>query len=681
MKSRYDTADAQRYVDAHPELEEDVARRLFSASLWSADRRLSCHGGGCASLKSRMRNLLGDELDVLTLLMTDGDGPVEAQRVTRYRLTALRRALELDSLTDDDAGALLESELIHGAQFAAAHALVHAFVPAKYVDFFEAEAVLRVAAQPNPAQATRDVLGDDVLFVRFSTGIGLARDVAVRWKEHTSARGREPSAIVIDDVGLITWGDTAEESYAVMLDRIRRAEEATAPKLEAVSAADQRTGDHDEARRAVALSVRGAMARASGGAGWIARWRTTAKMLRFSHRDDLAGVCRLGSALPLHVAATRALPLLLTDQAGGHPERLASLLDELLASFGATYRDYLDEGRQARGLDVGVADVLPRVVVVPDLGVICLGRSRAEADHTGVLFEHAINVLEGAESMGSYERVDPLALFDAEIAFTRVARGVAPPLLGRVALVTGAASGIGLAASRAMLAAGAHVVITDRDERVLDAVSEWPRNHYPDRFMPCVCNVKTERDCRRVVEAACDAYGGLDILVSNAGTAPSGLLHTESGDAALRASIDVNLLGHQRVARAAAEAMIAQGSGGALLFNASKSAFSQGPDFGPYAVAKAALVSLMRQYAVDLGKYAIRANAVNADRIRTSPLEHGEDDRPRGLSPTEYFRANLLRREPSPAEVADAFVYLATAEATTGCIITVDGGNPAAFPR
>ena len=203
-----------------------------------------------------------------------------------------------------------------------------------------------------------------------------------------------------------------------------------------------------------------------------------------------------------------------------------------------------------------------------------------------------------------------------------------------------------------MLAAGAHVVITDKDERVLEAVSAWPAKHYPDRFHAHVCNVTTESDCRRVVEAACDAYGGLDILVSNAGIAQGGLLHTESGDAALRTSLDVNLLGHQRVARAAAEAMIAQGSGGVLLFNASKSAFSQGPDFGPYAIAKAALVSLMRQYAVDLGRHGIRANAVNADRIRlAAALLEQEEGKSRELSPTQYFRANLLRREPSPTQL------------------------------
>ena len=669
VKSRFDPGGAKRFATEHPDLDPDLALRIYSASVWSGDRRLSCHGGGSASLKLRKTNLVGDEHDVLTIVKTHGHD-VDPKTVTVFRLSSLRRAVELE-LTDDDANQLITSELIRGpSDLLPAEPLLHAFLPAKFVDYFEAEAVLRVAAQPEPEKATHQVLGEDVLFVEFSPGIALARAVATGWKAHTLKRGSEPTAIVIRALGLVTWGDTAKQSYERMLEHVTRAEEATAPKLEAVIGADVRTEDHDEARRAAALSVRGAMARASDH-GWIAQWRTSARVLRFSLRDDLSEVCRIGATLPPHVAHTRALPLVLTDQAGGNPERLAASLDGLIAQYQRTYNEYTRRGRQQRGLGTQLNDALPRVVVVPDLGVICLGTSREEANETGALFEHTINVISGAESMGSFARPDPLALFDAEMALTREPDPQLP-LAGKVALVTGAASGIGVATSRAMLAAGAHVVITDRDDRVLEAVSAWPAERYPGRFTCHQCNVTTERDCRRVVEIACSAYGGIDIVVSNAGIAPSGLLHTESGDAALRASLDVNLLGHQRVVRAAAEAMIAQSSGGVLLFNASKSAFNQGPDFGPYAIAKAALVSLMRQYAVDLGPHGIRANAVNADRIRTTGTTK---------KPTEYFRSNLLRREPSPAEVADAFVYLATAEATTGCIITVDGGNPAAFPR
>jgi NAD(P)-dependent dehydrogenase (short-subunit alcohol dehydrogenase family) len=186
------------------------------------------------------------------------------------------------------------------------------------------------------------------------------------------------------------------------------------------------------------------------------------------------------------------------------------------------------------------------------------------------------------------------------------------------------------------------------------------------------------------VAAAVREFGGVDILVSNAGTAPSGLLHTAEGEARLAASLDVNLLGHQRMARAVTQVLLAQGAGGCLLFNASKSAVNPGPEFGPYAIAKAGVLALMRQCAVDLGAHGIRANAVNADRIRTGLFAGGVLEaraRARGISPDEYFRQNLLQRETTVEDVAAAFGWLASAPATTGCVITVDGGNAAAFLR
>ena len=176
----------------------------------------------------------------------------------------------------------------------------------------------------------------------------------------------------------------------------------------------------------------------------------------------------------------------------------------------------------------------------------------------------------------------------------------------------------------------------------------------------------------------------LDIVVSNAGSASEGRLDTEEGDAALRSSLELNLLSHNLVASPAADVMRRQGRGGVILFNASKSAFNQGPGFGPYAIPKAALVALMRQYAVDLGRFGIRANAVNADRIRTGIFTGGFVESraaARGISVDEYFRSNILAREVTADDVADAFAYLAQAQATTGCVVTVDGGNAAAFPR
>jgi NAD(P)-dependent dehydrogenase (short-subunit alcohol dehydrogenase family) len=248
--------------------------------------------------------------------------------------------------------------------------------------------------------------------------------------------------------------------------------------------------------------------------------------------------------------------------------------------------------------------------------------------------------------------------------------------------VTGAASGIGRATAELFVELGAHVVLCDRDEeRVVEAAAGVKSK---SQGVAVAADVTNPEDVERAFRVGARAFGGIDLVVSNAGTAAQGKLETAEGEAALRASLEVNFLSHVNVARLAVETMKRHRLGGCLLFNASKSAFNQGPGFGPYAVPKAALVSLMRQYAVDLGKDGIRSNAVNADRIRTSFFA-GETGAKRaaarGITIDEYFRSNLLEREVTSRDVAEAFAWLARAKATTGCVVTVDGGNASAFPR
>jgi NAD(P)-dependent dehydrogenase (short-subunit alcohol dehydrogenase family) len=243
--------------------------------------------------------------------------------------------------------------------------------------------------------------------------------------------------------------------------------------------------------------------------------------------------------------------------------------------------------------------------------------------------------------------------------------------------VTGAASGIGAATARAFAAEGAMLYLVDREEAGLRRVAEALAAPFE------VLDVTDEPAVRESVRRCVRTYGGLDGCVSNAGAAPQSPIDA-CDPALLRASFEVNFFAHQWVASAVTAALEAQGAGGFLLFNASKAALDPGPGFGPYAIAKAALVALMKQYALEGGARGIRANAVNADRVRTGLFPESmvkTRAAARGVSPDAYFRANLLRREVTAADVARAFVALALAERTTGSIFAVDGGNIAAAPR
>jgi NAD(P)-dependent dehydrogenase (short-subunit alcohol dehydrogenase family) len=320
--------------------------------------------------------------------------------------------------------------------------------------------------------------------------------------------------------------------------------------------------------------------------------------------------------------------------------------------------------------------------------VCSVGATARDADIALDVYEHTMSIMESAANVGSYEPCSRSDLFDVEYWSLEQAKikPVTPAALARcIAVVTGAAGGIGLATAERLVQAGAHVALLDREERreALDAAAQKIPGG-KGRVLTATADVRDEASVRAAFEKVVGAWGGVDVVVSNAGNAPEGKLETAGGQKALRDSLDLNLMSHATVSRFAVETMLAQGRGGCLLFNASKSAFNPGPGFGPYAVAKSALVALTRQYAVDLAVQGIRSNAVNADRIRTGLFEGGVLEsraKARGVTVEQYFRANLLSREVAAADVADAFVYLAGARATTGCVITVDGGNAAAFPR
>jgi NAD(P)-dependent dehydrogenase (short-subunit alcohol dehydrogenase family) len=433
--------------------------------------------------------------------------------------------------------------------------------------------------------------------------------------------------------------------------------------------------------------VRGALERADDGQKLVLTLRDAPEILALLERPNAEATTALGPATPDHVLRTKPSPLFL-GEVPDDPAAARASVAAGLERFRDEYERYFADNAP-RSPGVTRLDRLPRVLLVRGLGAITVGKTLSDAQIVGDVYEHTAKIINDACGLGTYCPVGRADLFDVEYwsleqAKLKLAKGTAGALERRIAVVTGAARGIGRATAEHFLSLGAHVVVSDRDDSELATAHEALGKRFGSRVFACAADVTDATSVSNLFTEAILRFGGLDIVVSNAGTAPSGLLHTGSGEAALRQSLELNLLSHQIVARAASEVLGAQGTGGCLLFNASKSAFNPGPEFGPYAVPKAAVVALMRQYAIDLGGSGIRSNAVNADRVHTSLFSDellASRAKARGVAPDEYFKQNLLRRETTALDVARAFAHLATAEATTGCVITVDGGNAAAFPR
>jgi NAD(P)-dependent dehydrogenase (short-subunit alcohol dehydrogenase family) len=473
-----------------------------------------------------------------------------------------------------------------------------------------------------------------------------------------------------------------------MIDAVSRAELFIADRSRTVALSG---GARAEASETTVLPrLRGALAKLAGDAperGPILRHRSTQAILSFLERKDVGDLVARGCATPDHVLRTKPTALLLQNPAYADGAKLTTQLEAAISEFGRRYDTYFEEMCRSKNVKKTKLDPWPRIVLLPGFGACSIAATARDADVALDVYEHTIDVMTMAAEVGNYTPCSRGDLFDVEywsLEQAKIKPSTPAPLAKCVAMVTGAASGIGRACAERLLAAGAHVAMVDRDFDSLVPAVEALAKGRKERVLMIIADVREDAAVRGAFTRTVGAWGGVDLVVSNAGTAPEGKLHTAEGDAALRDSLEINALSHARVAREAAAVMLAQGRGGCLLFNASKSAFNQGPGFGPYAVAKTALVALMRQYAVDLGAQGIRSNAVNADRIRTALFGGGVAEsraKARGVAVDDYFKANLLSREVKAEDVADAFVYLAQARATTGCVVTVDGGNAAAFPR
>jgi NAD(P)-dependent dehydrogenase (short-subunit alcohol dehydrogenase family) len=321
-------------------------------------------------------------------------------------------------------------------------------------------------------------------------------------------------------------------------------------------------------------------------------------------------------------------------------------------------------------------DPLPRVILVPGLGLFGIGASARDAAIAADIAENTVQVITDAEAIGEYRCIGEFDMFEVEywsLEQAKLGKSNEKPLSRQVAVITGGGSGIGAATARAMAKQGAEVALLDRDLDAAKAVAKT----IGGKALAVACDVTDPASVKAAFDAVVVAFGGVDILVSNAGAAWQGAIGTVD-DETLRKSFELNFWAHQSVAQHAVRIMKTQGTFGCLLFNTSKQAVNPGKDFGPYGLPKAATLFLVKQYALDHGKDGIRSNAVNADRIRSGLLTEemvAARSRARGVSEADYMAGNLLKREVTAEDVADAFGYLATATKTTAAIVTVDGGN------
>ncbi len=702
MQNRWRDEEAKQFVAKYGrEWGEDRALRVYSSRLLGADENLVLHGGGNSSVKSTHTNLLGENHPAIYVKASGRDmAAIEPDGFPGLGLDYLRKLRALSELSDERMLEELRTHLLCAdAPAPSVETLVHAFLPHKFIDHTHSDAILTLTNQPGGAELTRAALGGDVIVLPYvRPGFKLAQAVAAAFEANPRARG-----MVWAKHGIMTWGETARESYDAMIEFVSDAEAFVAQRGARLAAAGAITSEELARERVgrVAPILRGLLAERSDDADHTFR-RVIVLPLATREVLDFAGLTRgreLASTPPLtsdHLIRTKAFPLWIEKPEYDDPAKLRARLEAGIRDYAAQYAAYVE--RHSAEIPEGLArfDSLPRVIFLPGLGAMCAGKNARAARIARDITAHTVAVKTRAAAMSGYEGLPEDELFEMEyhtFQHAKLGAGAEPALARQVALVTGAAGAIGSAIAEGLLEQGCHVAVTDLAGDALAGLAGDLAARFPDQVTSAQLDVTSPASVAAAFDGVIRTWGGVDLVIANAGLAMVSSL-AEMKLEAFQKIERVNVEGTLNVISEAGRHFRLQGTGGDIILVSTKNVFAPGAQFGAYSATKAAAHQLARIASLELADAGVRVNMVAPDAVfshgsRKSGLwaEVGPDRmRARGLDEKgleDYYRQrNLLKTTVTARHVANAVLFFATRQTpTTGATIPVDGGLPDATPR
>jgi len=656
MKSRWNDDDARAH-DSDP-----LALRAYTSRLLGQDEDLVLHGGGNTSLKVRETDFVGDDIEVLWVKGSGWDlKTIEPAGFAPVRMRTLLAMGARDTLSDttmvkEQRAALLDPD----APAPSIEAVLHALIPLPWVDHTHADAVVTLSNSPSGEERLRALYGERVLVVPYvMPGFELAKVVDALFREH-DARAYE--GMILLHHGVFSWGSSARESYERMIALVDDAEKCLARH----QAWDVLAVGEVSVPTPLEL---GLLRQAVGKVAHryvIASLDTSREAVGFASLPGVRDIATRGPLTPDHVIRVKRLPLVLEGGADFGPQ---------VAAYVAAYRSYFERHRAPGD---GMLDPSPRWVVWPGHGLVGFGKTAYVASLALDIARHTARAIQRAEAMGGWSALSEAELYRIEY-WELEQRKLREPLMtrpmalgGQIALVTGAAHGIGQATVRRLLELGAIVVGLDKDPAVTAIRGR--------EYRGLVCDVTDTAEVDAAIGEAVQAFGGIDLVVSNAGSFPDTARLEDLSDALWRDTLALNLDAHLKVLRAAAP-HLAQGFEPAVVIVASKNVAAPGPGVGAYSVAKAGLTQLARVLALELGECGIRVNVVHPDAVFDTQLWTPEKLAMRAesydLTVEAYKRRNVLQREVRAKDVALVVGRLLSRDfaLTTGAQIPVDGGN------
>lgn len=638
----------------------DIEQRVYTSRLLGRDKTLVLHGGGNTSVKASQMNAFGEDEDILFVKGSGWDlEKIEEGGFSPVRLDHLRRLAQLKTLPDP---AMVNELVTHmtraSAPVPSVEAILHAILPYKYVDHTHADAVVTVTNSFNGEARIREIYGDSVVVIPYvMPGFDLARVCA---EEFARQAGPRTIGMVLLNHGIFSFGETSKESYERMIDLVGRAEEYL--KRNKAWDIEWNTAGATAANAGLDLAhLRKEISAVAGFPVVVAR-HADAQSLSFARRDDVATIAQQGPATPDHVIRTKRLPMLGRD----------------VATYAEAYRAYFVAHEPMAKERKTMLDPAPRLVLDPQLGMCAVGRSAKDAAIVAEIYSHTMEIISRATALGGYRALPARDIFDVEywdLEQAKLKKGGKPAVFaGEVALVTGAASGIGKACVDALLARGAAVVGIDLNPAI---TSLYDR---PD-FLGLVCDVASDEQLKSALMRTADTFGGLDMLVLNAGIFPGGCRIDALGTDEWRKVMQVNLDANFMLMREAHPFLELAPRGGRVVIIGSKNVPAPGPGAAAYSASKAALNQLARVAALEWGSDNIRINSLHPNAVFDTGIWTEEVLISRakhyGLSVDAYKKNNVLKTEVTSRDVAELAAEMCGTlfAKTTGAQVPVDGGN------
>lgn len=685
--------------DARASGMSEPEKLLYRSNLLGSDKRITNYGGGNTSAKVMEKDpLTGQLTEVLWVKGSGGDvGSIKMDGfATLYmdKLRALKGIYQGVHMEDAMVGYLPHCTFNLNARAASIDTPLHAYVPKKHVDHMHPDAIIAIAASKNSRELTRQIFGDDIGWLpwkRPGYELGL-------WLEKYCLENPNAKGVVLESHGLFTWDDDARACYDLTLAIIQKAMDWFADETagKTIFGGARHSALDADSRRAVAArlmpAIRGMI---SADHHMVGHFDDQPAVLEFVNSEKLDALAALGTSCPDHFLRTKIRPLVVNfDPAKPDVDGVLSGLAQAVADYRADYAAYYDRCKHPDSPPLRDPNAV--IYLVPGVGMISFAKDRATARISAEFYVNAINVMRGADTVSEYCGLPEQEAFDIEywlLEEAKLARMPKPKsLAGRVALITGGAGGIGSATAERYLREGACVVLADIDDAALNATLDNLASRYGrDVLRSVIMNVTDEAQVAAAFAQTAVEFGGIDILVSNAGIASSSPIETTTL-ALWNKNMDILSTGYFLVSREAFKLLRVQGIGGSIVFVASKNGLAASPNAAAYCTAKAAEIHLARCLALEGAEAGIRVNVVNPDAVlRGSKIWSGDwlDQRAstyktdkEGLEEM-YRQRSLLKRSVFPEDIAEAAYFLASdlSAKSTGNILNVDAGNVQAFTR